>query len=236
MAGGRQRWCGNLTPPPRAVSLAFKNKVAFSLSNFFFFLTEAISFPLRFERLAMVLNPACKLESPGIFLKSQCPDQPPNQLYGSLWGWAGALVVLKAPQVILVSSQGWKPPAPALLCQLICESEVYKHVRPMGNSVTMHACGAFFTGRPWGEISRLFPIATPSPIFLPVRVLPEAYPSKRLSQISLLYFLQIPTESYRAADLIRDPWPASNLPCGWDVMWAVISVFSPVPIRCSTRR
>ena len=83
----------------------------------------------------MVLNPGCKLESPGIFLKSQCPDQPPNQLYGSLWGWAGALVVLKAPQVILVSSQGWKPPAPALLCQLICESKVYKHVRRMWNSV-----------------------------------------------------------------------------------------------------
>lgn len=37
VAGGRQRWCGNLTPLPHAVSLAFKNKVAFSLSNFFFF-------------------------------------------------------------------------------------------------------------------------------------------------------------------------------------------------------
>lgn len=65
---------GAITPPWQ---LALKNKLKLlSLLALF-----------RFERLAVVLKSGCTLESSGMFLKSQCPDQSPNQLYGSPWAY-----------------------------------------------------------------------------------------------------------------------------------------------------
>lgn len=104
-----------------------------------------------------------------------------------------------------MSSQGQKPPAPALLCQLVCESKIHKHMGQMRNPVHHMPC-------PQGDHRERFQFSSPSPTtptqsyFLSGPC--QGLPALRGCPKSGLFISSKSLRNHWATDLIRDPGPA----------------------------
>lgn len=119
-----------------------------------------------------------------------------------------------------MSSQGSEPSAPTFFCQLVCESKMSSHARQVSDSV-YPALQSLLHGEALGRDFPPLPHPpTPVQSYFLSGSCPRPTPSKRLSQISIMYFFPILLESQGAADLTRDPWPALNRPRSCYVAWA----------------